>query len=70
MKITRRQYDKAQKDLPSLKKAEQTIKMWNDAIKAIGPAAEHQEILEIERDEDGWITWKARPINLTNSSKT
>lgn len=70
MRITRKQYDKAQKDLPKLKTVEQTIKTWNDAIKAIGPAAEHQEIVELEQDEDGEWTWKAKKIKAKEPLKS
>ena len=51
MKLTKKQYDKAVEVLPELRKAEETIKAWTDALKALGPVVEHVDVLEIETDD-------------------
>ena len=38
------------KALPKLKEAESIIKAWNDGLKAIGAAAEHMDVMEIDGD--------------------
>lgn len=50
MRVTKKQFEKAQAALPKLREAEATIKAWNDGLKAIGPAAEHMDVSEIGDD--------------------
>ena len=50
MKVTKRQFDKAMKDLPQLKQAEAIIKAWNDGIKANGLDTEQFDVTEIDGD--------------------
>lgn len=57
MRITRRQYERAVAVLPKLREAEAIVKTWDDAIKAIGPAAEQMEVTEV--DANG--SFKAKP---------
>ena len=62
MKVTRKQFDKAQADLPKLREAEATIKAWNDAMILIGPAADLMEISEVTADGN----FKCKPKEVTN----
>ena len=58
MSVSRKQYEKAVKDLPALRKAEAVIKAWDDHMKAAGPAAEHMDIEAF--GDDGSITGKPK----------
>lgn len=61
MKVTKKQFDKAMKDLPKLREAESIVKAWNDGLKAIGPAAEHMDVSEI--GEDGSFKGKPKEVS-------
>lgn len=68
MRITRKRYENALKTLADAKKAEQIIRDWKEALKLAGPAAEHQEITEVQRNENGKWSWTAGPIEATVKS--
>ncbi len=60
MKVTRKQYEKAIAALPKLREVEAIVKTWNDAIKAIGPAAEHMDVTEV--GDDGSFKGKPKEV--------
>lgn len=61
MAVTRKQFEKAMKDLPKLRAAEATIKEWNDRLKALGGAAELMDVSEI--NDDGSYTVKPKEVS-------
>jgi hypothetical protein len=48
------------KELLQLRKAEETIRIWNDGLKAIGSTADEMDVLEVEWSDNGQCTWKAK----------
>ena len=47
MKITKKQYDEAQAKLPKLRKAEEIVKQWDEAIKSM-PTIDGMEVTAVE----------------------
>ena len=56
MKITRKQFEKAQKDLPKLQQAQDAIRHWQEGVKSLGAAIEHMDVLEVEFDDGQYTT--------------
>lgn len=48
MKLTKKSYDKAKADLPKLRKAEETVRQWDEAIASLGQAIAGVDVTEIE----------------------
>lgn len=60
VRYTKEQFEKAQKALPKLRKAEALIKWWNDGLKAMR-LTENADVLEVEQDDQGRWAAKTRP---------
>jgi len=61
VKITKEQYEKAQAALPKLRKAEDIVRIWDNAKKAHASVFDQSDILEIVQCEDGRFAVTACP---------
>ena len=64
MRITRNQYHKAVKSLPKLREAETIVNEWKKGIESLGSAAEHMEVLEVEKIDGDYVTKNRRKSDV------
>ena len=58
MRISRSRYETAKRKLAKMQSVQQVVKIWEDAMRAIGAHVDAERVVAVEIQDDGRIKWE------------